>query len=63
MRIDEALKQAWLKVAREVVTNNPDAYTESELDSVRIGVRGYDPALAERLELMIQTKKPKVKTK
>lgn len=61
MRIDEALKQAWLKVAREVVTNTPDAYTVSELDSVRIGVRGYDPALAERVELMIQTKKPKVK--
>ena len=63
MRIDEALKQAWLKVAREVVTNTPDAYTRSELESVRIGVRGYDPALAERVELMIQTKKPKVKTK
>lgn len=63
MRIDESLKQAWLKVAREVVTNSPDAYTRSELDSVRIGVRGHDPALAERVELMIQTKKPKVKTK
>jgi hypothetical protein len=61
MRIEEALKQAWLKVAREVVTNSPDAYTRSELDSVIVGVRGYDPALAEQIERMILIKKPKVK--
>ena len=59
MTIDEALKQAWLKVAREVVKSNPDAYTRTELVSVSIGVKGYDPALAEQIQQMIDLKKPK----
>ena len=61
MTAAEALKQAWLKVAREVVEGNPSQYTASELESVKIGVRLYDPALGERLEQMEEMRKGKTK--
>jgi len=55
--MEAALKKAWLETARNVVKGNPKDYTRSELESVLIGVKIYDPELAERIRQMIRDKK------
>ena len=54
---EAALKKAWLDTARKVVEGNPNDYTRSELESVLIGVKIYDPELTEKIRQMIRDKK------
>lgn len=55
--MEAALKKAWLETAANVVKGNPKDYTRSDLESVLIGVKEYDPELAEKIRQMIRDKK------
>jgi hypothetical protein len=49
-------RERWVAIGAVVANGNPRQYTNSELDSVLIGVRAYDKGLAAKIAAMIKAK-------